>query len=879
MKKSALIWLCPWLISSACSLGSNEDQAQVEIPLPSMAEFMAARDQAFGKLRSASTIEQIYGPKFEFAVVNASGPGVQDLSFVVPSNSDKTLPTSIRIPRTIPFGRDRLFQILFVFDENGLELWYGDANLDIGSPNTAVDLMISPAHSRTLQLTQLKGRFFIPATQKPANGIANISFTPPQGSDGLPRRVMNLFRIPLVDGWGELFLFDSINLSARLETGEWLFENVNSSSSYALPQESVAEIVIPPAAFRGSSPENSSTFGDGESQEKTRYGYFGSTAGAQSICLGGSTALPLTTDLLGQGPRSLFSSQAPMTSPMVWAPFSSPSVDQVVALGGFRENGCSLPPNGAFRQGLQFDSRSFILQGPKSAFRFQSIFQILNGTEFNAIYSDFPRPLHMELHQSQLKMDWRLLYPELSQFISGYDAFVINSGTFYQQVRDQFSGPGANPCQDLRLRQAANPSDFLRPPVSIPSSSSSWSIPLSQSELTSFGGMVVLCPKSLTQPSSYLAGFEVASNNLGSGVGGGMSPVGLPDFVMVSAGGEHTCGIKSDQKLYCWGKNLAGNLGIGDSSPTRVETAPIAVDSMTNYAQVSASSSHTCAITTGQQIKCWGSNSSGQLGDGTTTSRNSPVLIDSSTTYTQISTGFNHTCGITTSRFLKCWGGNSNSQLGDGTTMQRDLPFLVDDSGSYTQVSAGTNYTCGITTASTGNLKCWGTQTNGALGNGITTGSVSTPVTVLSSFQFTQVATGSSHACAIQSSPQKLFCWGLATAGRLGNGVISGVQSTPVEINNGATYIQVAAGGAHTCAIRATTSSLECWGQNVDKQVKAVVASEVPTPTPVDLSNVFSQISLGTSHTCGLDPSLSGSLFCWGRNTSGQLGNGSVVIP
>jgi alpha-tubulin suppressor-like RCC1 family protein len=184
-------------------------------------------------------------------------------------------------------------------------------------------------------------------------------------------------------------------------------------------------------------------------------------------------------------------------------------------------------------------------------------------------------------------------------------------------------------------------------------------------------------------------------------------------YATVSGGGaKHVCGITSTGVLKCWGKqNQYGEIGDGT---TNVDSAtfhvPKTIASGTSFASVSTAAFQSCAITTAGALKCWGYNLEGELGDGTTTSRNVPTTIDTGVSYSQVSTGFNHTCGISTAGVLKCWGANSSRQLGDGTTTQRNSPVVIDSSSTtgprYVSVSAMYTGTCALTT--TGIQNCWG---------------------------------------------------------------------------------------------------------------------------------------------------------------------------
>ena len=261
-------------------------------------------------------------------------------------------------------------------------------------------------------------------------------------------------------------------------------------------------------------------------------------------------------------------------------------------------------------------------------------------------------------------------------------------------------------------------------------------------------------------------------------------------FYAVSAGAGHTCGVTLQRVAYCWGNNTYGQLGDGIAANSAI---PVPVASGIGFVEISAGSRHTCGTPgsvewpfVGRGILCWGDNSSGQLGNGTRTGTSVPVAIPDARLWRGLSAGDNHTCALWAAGTFggvsdpACWGGNSSGQLGDGTTIDRATPPLEPVT---TYGSAGTRFTC--------SNYCSGDNTYGQLGNGTTTNSA-IPVRIAGGLDFQIVSAGGRHACGVVSQPNSqtpqqpdaVYCWGDNGYGQLGNGWTT-MSPLPVNVAGG----------------------------------------------------------------------------------------------
>ncbi len=255
---------------------------------------------------------------------------------------------------------------------------------------------------------------------------------------------------------------------------------------------------------------------------------------------------------------------------------------------------------------------------------------------------------------------------------------------------------------------------------------------------------------------------------------------GLTDVASISAGDEHTCAVLGDGTARCWGRGQRGQLG--DGSVNSMRPVPVAVVGLTGVTAISAGGEHTCALLLDGTVKCWGYNANGQLGDGTTLQRTAPVTVSGLSDAVGVSTGRHFSCAVRSDGTARCWGYNSTGQLGDGTTTQRTTPVTVSGLADAVELSAGGAHACARLSDGTG--RCWGRNPSGQLGDG-TMVMRTTPVAVsgLAEVSGIGAARGSNggHSCALVEQGKNLRCWGSNSYGQLGDKTTS-TRLTPARV-------------------------------------------------------------------------------------------------
>ena len=336
----------------------------------------------------------------------------------------------------------------------------------------------------------------------------------------------------------------------------------------------------------------------------------------------------------------------------------------------------------------------------------------------------------------------------------------------------------------------------------------------------------------------------------------------------IGAGVDHTCGIRTNGTLWCWGRNDLGQLGDGTTGDKK---NPTQVGALNTWTKVDGGGNHTCARKGDGTLWCWGYNSSGQLGDGTTAAyKVTPSQVFGAlTTWAGVNTGAYHTCARKTNGTLWCWGDNYYGQLGDGFTADKKNPTQVGALNTWVEINAGFYHTCSRKTDNT--LWCWGYNSSGQLGDGFTADKKN-PTQVGALNTWAEVNGGGNHTCS-RKTDNTLWCWGYNSSGQLGDGT-NGNKNAPTQVGALNTWAEVDAGGNHTCS-RKTEGSLWCWGDNIYGQLGDGTNANKNVPTQVGALNTWAEVNGGGSHTCSRQTD--NTLWCWGDNGNGQLGNGTYT--
>lgn len=230
---------------------------------------------------------------------------------------------------------------------------------------------------------------------------------------------------------------------------------------------------------------------------------------------------------------------------------------------------------------------------------------------------------------------------------------------------------------------------------------------------------------------------------------------------VVSAGDTHTCGVTKDDRAWCWGSNFTGQLGDGTSSD---HAFPAPVAGGLRFRSVTVGRVHSCGITTDDLAYCWGL---GPLGNGTVFTSRQPLPVAGGRRFATVRSGLDHTCGITTAGKAWCWGNNRHGQIGNFSRVNQPTPAAVGGNHTWRWINPGGLHTCGVTTDS--RAYCWGRNVEGQLGGGTTRSSIGSPVAVSGGLAFRNVSAGHFQTCGVTPA-DRAYCWGQNSTGQLGDG-------------------------------------------------------------------------------------------------------------
>ena len=298
----------------------------------------------------------------------------------------------------------------------------------------------------------------------------------------------------------------------------------------------------------------------------------------------------------------------------------------------------------------------------------------------------------------------------------------------------------------------------------------------------------------------------------GPELGAGRARLVAGTFSEIAAGGEATCGLDLLGRVWCWGFNGSGMLGVATTA-TYVVT-PTLVTGDARFAHIAVGADQVCGLTADGSAWCWGNGQFGALGTGDTLLHQSPTLVVGGHTFLSIAAASNTTCAVAVDSTGYCWGlGWFGEATWDGATRRSVAPFPIPGNMHFRQISVGESEDCGV--LGDGRAYCWGANQSGGVGDGTELQRVS-PTAVLGNLHFETISSAGEHTCGV-TPDGTAYCWGRNDFGQLGDGTTTN-RNVPTRVAGGARWRAIETGFFHTCAI-SSDSFLYCWGQRTKGQL------------------------------------------------------------
>ncbi len=301
---------------------------------------------------------------------------------------------------------------------------------------------------------------------------------------------------------------------------------------------------------------------------------------------------------------------------------------------------------------------------------------------------------------------------------------------------------------------------------------------------------------------SELCGIDAGGSAYCGAFSDALAPVGHPAALRdISAGHLFACGLEASGAGICWGNNGSGELGRGTQTGQGAMQPPAPVTGGLVFDRIAAGSGHACGLTSDGLAWCWGDNTWGQLGNGSTDRALEPVPVLGGERFLDIDADFGITCAIRVDAVAVCWG---IGHLGNATIHESHQPIPVSGGQAFTSITVGPNHACAR--VPTGEAFCWGSNEDGQVGFEPGGVPVDVPSPVAGTLRFARIDAGERHTCGLRGNGEA-FCWG---TGAIGTGVGS-TATVPTRVATGHRFATISAGEERTCASTAGGATF-CWG-------------------------------------------------------------------